>query len=406
MELFDAEYYHFIASHPEDDVVALRMKYNNKMPRHLLDSLLAQIEGRRKFASKLSSVLINPEVIIPSVSIGEQATSSEVADFHASLFGRRGRVLDMTAGMGMEAIAFAKLGCEVVAVDINEAAVMAGNRNAKVLGLKNLSFVRGNSVDYLKENSEPFSLIFIDPMRRNSERRFYALSDCSPDVTALTPLLRTHTSRVIVKASPMLDITTVIKQLPHISRILIVSLKSECKEILIDIDFRLPAQHGPEIVAIDLKRDRCEILTAKADAKNYDCVNYPDLQEIDSMISEGTAYLYEPNSSIMKAGLWTALPYSAEHLRPLSPNTHLFFSTMLIKDFPGRKFKLTSHLDKRDIKALKREKRNVMTRNYPVSANELRKKIGVNDGGDNFIIGLKAGATEIPALFDAFRLKS
>ncbi len=404
MELFAPEYYDFIFAHSKDDVTRLRMKYHNIIPNKILDSILVQIEGRRKFSTKLRSILKNPKVIIPSISIGEQATNSEVAEFHASLCQQNGRVLDMTAGMGVDAFAFSKSGCKVVAIDMNEDAVVAGLHNAEVLGLKDITFILGDSVEYLKNCNEKFSLIFIDPMRRNNERRFYALKDCSPDITNILSLLKSHSSRVIIKASPMLDIYSVVNQLKYISRLLVVSHNSECKEILIDLNFDLSADNSPQISAIDLKKEKCEIFHGNLGVKKSLTVSYLDISEIDELINNENAYLYEPNPSIMKAGLWNALPYSDDELRLLSPNTHLFIGKEYIEDFPGRKFKVLSHLDKRGIKVLKGERRNVLVRNYPLTADALRKKIGVKDGGDNFIIGIRVGCAQVPAIFDTIRI--
>lgn len=98
-------------------------------------------------------------------------------------------------------------------------------------------------------------------------------------------------------------------------------------------------------------------------------------------------YIYEPNASIMKAGCYHEV---AEFfgVQQLAENSHLFASDEQIKDFPGRGFRVESILTIREAQqAYKGMQANVTTRNFPLKAEELKKKLKVRDGGDLYLFG-------------------
>ena len=80
-------------------------------------------------------------------------------------------------------------------------------------------------------------MIYIDPARRGkSQERLYALSDCEPDVLLLLPVLLKRCKRLIIKMSPMVDVTRLREELSLRFQLYIVSVRNECKEMLAVID--------------------------------------------------------------------------------------------------------------------------------------------------------------------------
>ena len=97
-------------------------------------------------------------------------------------------------------------------------------------------------------------------------------------------------------------------------------------------------------------------------------------------------YLYEPNVAILKAGLFNEVS-SELNLFKLHNNSHLYTNDSLIK-FPGRSFKII-HETTYDTKKIRRlisgKKAHIATRNFPASVAQIRKKIKLNEGGDQYL---------------------
>jgi hypothetical protein len=111
-------------------------------------------------------------------------------------------------------------------------------------------------------------------------------------------------------------------------------------------------------------------------------------------------FIYEPNASVMKTGAWGYISASFEGIKQLSVNTHLFVSDKLFKNFPGRITQIKSIINSlsKDGARLKGEKLNICTRNYPLTPEQLKKKLHTIDGGDDFLYGVKITNKQIPIL--------
>ena len=197
----------WINTHINDDTAKLRLKYG----RERADEIL-QIECRRKHGSKLAETLAaNPEFVFPTALSGEQSTSDRLARFHAALVGHAARVADLTAGLGIDAMSMASKTGNVVAVERDADVADALRSNSSSLG--NLEVVCADCRDVVEawaRDGISFDCIFIDPARRAADGgRVYALDQCEPDVVAMLPTLKRITRRLVIKASPMLDITPV-----------------------------------------------------------------------------------------------------------------------------------------------------------------------------------------------------
>jgi hypothetical protein len=216
----------------------------------------------------------------------------------------------------------------------------------------------------------------MDPARRNEHGgRAYGIEDCSPNVLELLPLLMEKANRVMLKLSPMLDWRKAVEDLKYVFEVHIVSVDNECKELLLVLGQR--AKDTLRILCVNDEHIFCWFQQQKPSAPNEESILVQDVQ-----------YLYEPNASIMKAGCFMALEEQYA-VQQISANSHLFVSTVEIGDFPGRKFQVLaiSSMNKQELKETMKGigKANVAVRNFPLSADELRKKLKIKDGGDVYL---------------------
>jgi hypothetical protein len=247
-----------------------------------------------------------------------------------------------------------------------------------VLGVSNVDYYNMTAEEFLKSMaSDPkYGLIYIDPSRRaQNNRKVFSFDQCEPDVTKLLPELFKLSEWILIKSSPLLDITLGLRELGAVKKVIVTAINNECKELLFF------CRHGnndePMIEAINLSLSKSSFKffpSAELHAK----VKYGD----------PLSYLYEPNASILKSGAFKLIS-SEFNCHKLQANTHLYTSVALIESFPGRIFKVESFV-KADAKVLAffpESKGNIMVRNYPLSVNELRKKTRLREGGEKFLIG-------------------
>ena len=171
----------------------------------------------------------------------------------------------------------------------------------------------------------------------------------------------------------MLDIKEALSQFPQCKKVIVLAVKNECKELL----FVLDQQHHGE-VSIE-----CVNLTQKE--KEQFEFTFSEEQNTTIVLSEAEAYLYDPNVAILKAGAFKCIA-EKYNLKKLGVNTHLYTSNDLLNEFPGRIFKVIESVN---LKKQKIKKANVITKNYILNANQLKAKYKIQEGGDEFLIGLK-----------------
>ena len=254
-----------------------------------------------------------------------------------------------------------------------------GGIDLQVLGIGQAQVVCCEAETFLQDFTERASLIFIDPARRDSHgQRTYAISDCTPDVVALLPLLLSKCEAVMLKLSPMLDWRKAVADLGsgHVSEVHIVATDGECKELLIVIT---PTEQAaaPTLYCTDDQ----SLTIFKGDELSAQ-------PSLDTAVPEAGHYLYEPSATLMKSGCFAALQHRFDACQ-IATNSHLFVSYQQIADFPGRSFRILSvtSLNKRELQqALAGTTRaNIAVRNFPLSAPELRKRLRLSDGGDTYI---------------------
>ncbi len=378
----------FVREHANEDVNALRLKYASKKELGLeidLEFALLQIEARKKNKKKLPSFLCHPNFIFPTLLSSEQASNEAVAKFHASLIDPTSSLLDLTAGLGIDAISFALNGINVTACEIERIKCEALIHNAKVMGVEHrLQIVEGDSIDFLCNHNGKFDIIFADPARRNNAgRRVHALSDCQPDILAAMPEIIKSTRRLLVKSSPLLDLSLIRDTVSDLRHIYVVCFKGECKEVLIDIQ-KDSSFEGVTVVDIckesELSRFHTEFL-ATNNCKKISLCNKKKASDF--------RYLYEPNSGVMKTGAWSELIDNYPELFKADINTHIFLSDTFYRDFPGRVLETTTEPDKKALKAMKSKRINVVSRNHPLSAPQIASKFSLIPGSDTFLYAFR-----------------
>ena len=371
------------------DYAALRLKAKGDRAR--LDEIL-NMECRDKTRSKLARTLqAAPDFRFPSLAVAEMATSDAMADIHAGLAGEGGRVADMTFGLGIDAFAFARRASSVTAFDIVEANVEAGRANSRQLGLDNVTIECADSVEWLRTHPEAtFDTIFIDPARRDGTGRHFRIADCLPNLTRCVDLLLERCGRLIVKLSPMLDITASLNELgltDSLKRqvdVVVTGLHNECKELLLVIPGKLNGgvEENGKIRAVTVGRESFDFRPTDVP---HSAPRYAEPEAGDVLL--------EPYPAVMKAGAISRL-FDFEGVAALHPNTHLFTAKEKPTDFPAKVFRIVEVLDFSSslCKTFARTypQINVAARNFPLRAPELAKKLKVREGGEMQVFGVTA----------------
>lgn len=374
-----SEFNEFIKNNKDANTMQLRLKKFNNLSFDL-EFALQQIECRKKATGKIPELA--EKLIYPTQVSIEQATSEALAKFHANLFAEQKTVLDLTCGLGVDDYYISEKVESVTTIDINPTVADIAIRNFRELGRNNVTVHCQDSEAFVKTNSKHFDACFADPSRRlggDRNQRLYSLTDCVPSIQEVLPKLQETVNFIIVKASPMIDLTKTIKDFPGITDVWILSVKNDCKELLFKIPFTTEQPHNDtSIHAINFDTEGIQEFT----------YTFGTAEKCPEQTPEAGKYLYVPNASIMKVGAFNQVS-KAYGLSIISQNSHLFLSNNYLADFPGRKFQIAHvfSLSKPDMKSLKAltDAANISCRNFPLTPEELRKRLKLKDGGNCYI---------------------
>lgn len=392
MKSFDTpEFRQFVNDNRSADPSKLRLHYHGKDDGDGIDYAFAitQIECRQKFANKLRDTLAaNPDFIFPNELAGEQSTSDILATFHASLLQPGETVTDLTAGLGIDALHFARAGHDVLAVDRQEKVVDALKFNAATQNLCTITATHADCTELLAHTDIHSDVAFIDPARRSADGgRVYAIADCQPDVVAMLPRLRQHFKRLVIKLSPMLDVTQTMRDLgTELQCVYITGTATECKEIVAVMLF-----------GSDKPIDKCPIRCITVGTGHESALEFTRESELSVSSMSYAApcvgdYVYELYPSAMKGAPFRTIQQRYSGLCKLSANTHIFFSREMISDFPGvaRRVSAVIPWQSKNIKRLKSTlpQADVAVRNFGMSAADLQKKLGIRPGGSHRLLAV------------------
>ena len=365
----------FIQEHQKEDVCALALQAS-KYPLVDMSVAITQIAGLQTAKDKLPSWYATDGLLYPRHLSLEQCSSEMTARYKSSLL-KGGSLIDLTGGFGIDCAFLAPNFKKVIYVEKQEELCGIAAHNFPLLGLNHVEIVNGDGVDFLK-NTNRVNCIFIDPARRNEHGgKTIAISDCEPDVEELEELLLSKGKQIIIKLSPMLDLTLALKNMKHVREVHVISVNNECKELLLIIG------NEPSL----LIPIHCINLTPK-EKQTFTFTREGELTSECLYTKEPGKYLYEPNASILKAGAFRSIA-SRYEVKKLHPNSHLYTSDLWIENFPGRSFLITGQcsFNKKEIKETIGElkKANITVRNFPATVAEIRKRTKLSDGGEVYL---------------------
>ena len=370
------EQHRFIWAHREDDPAQLALS-TKKYPGISVAHAARQVEALGKIRRKIPSwYQIGME--FPVALSLEQASSEATAHFKSTLFAGQ-KMADLTGGLGVDASFFAKTFQNVWYVEQSEAIAAAASHNFKVLNLDNVAVCHARAEDFLENAAQQFDLLYLDPARRDDKKgKVFQLADCTPDILKIKALLFSHAPKILVKTAPMLDIHLAVRQLEHVSKIWVVEYEGECREVLYLLEKDAPAAPVPvEVVILD-----------KSGAVLHQFpFTFEEEQAVSGEFAAPLQFLYEPFPAILKAGAFKIFGQRF-NLKKLHPNTHLYTAATHTGHIPARAFVIEA-ICKYDKKAvapfLPEQKANVSVRNFPDGAEQVRKKLGIKDGGDVYV---------------------
>ena len=367
-----------IRQHLHDDVQQLALQ-RNRFPQ-LSDTdfrfLIQQVEGRQRTKDKLPSFAQIEDWWYPVRLSCEQCSSEATARYKAALIAplQPDVLIDLTAGYGVDTFFMAEHSKEAHYVERNPELCHIAQHNFS-LAHPHIRVHNTTAEEFLASSPHllsPHRLIYLDPARRSqSGGKVFRIEDCEPNVIEILPTLRKLTSHIMIKFSPMLDITAAMRALGHDWDTHIVAVNNEVKEVLI-------LTGKGSIYAVNI----C--------ATHTDSFVFNDEEEKKAQVSFASdieQYIYEPNAAIIKAGAYRLIG-ERYGIKKLDTNTHLYTSDKLLPDFPGRKWHVQEVLTKHSTLNTKL-KYSILTRNYPLSPDQVRKKLKLQDGDDLFIVGAR-----------------
>lgn len=363
----------FAREHCDDDTARLLLSAA-RYPDIDVPAAVQQIEGMRVAREKWPSLLECRDYLYPPRLNREQSSSEATAKYKVeSRKWRVESVADLTGGMGIDTMAFAKVAKYVDYVERDPQLCALMEHNLKALGIGNVTVHCADSMEWLATAGH-CDLIFVDPARRdNRGRKVAGFEDCTPNILEHMDLLRSHCQRLMVKASPMIDIDIACRQLGGVEEVHVVAGEGECKEVL----FVCGEPTGePRIVCGRHSFTRSEESAAEP-----------------KLCTTMGCYLYEPDAAMMKAGPYRSICrwYGVEKL---GRNTHLYTSDNVVDGFPGRCFEVLQELklSKKGVtETIPDGKAHVVTRNYPVAAADLQRQLGLKEGGELFVVATTLG---------------
>ena len=357
----------FIRENLNTDVPTLALK---KAPVGTDFSLaLRQIAARQLLQKKVPQWAENEDLLFPAHLSIEQCSSEASAKYKAEQL--EGQTFaDLTGGLGVDTYYISQHFRQADYVEQQAELCDMAQHNFDVLDA-DVKVWNERAEDYLN-HCGPKDCIFVDPARRDEHgHKTVSITDCTPDVCALQGTLLQKAKRVMIKLSPMLDISKALEELHHVKEVHVVAVANECKEL--DFVLERDYQGKVQFVCVNLLTDQPEVRFMQEEERSCIC-----------HIADGVSrYLYEPNPALMKAGCFKLLTERYE-VSKLHKNSNLYTSEQRITDFPGRVFEVEgwAHYNKKLKQTLLPDvdKASIAVRNVPLSVAELRKTLKIGDG--------------------------
>jgi hypothetical protein len=365
-KLINKEIQNYINANLNADLHTLLLK-KSPFPEVSMQEIVQQIKGKQVAERKFPFLLKEGIIFPPQLNL-EQSSSEKTALYKSNIL-KGSTFIDLTSGFGIDAYYLSQNFDHITLVEQNTELLEIVEHNWNTLG-RQANFINKKLEDFLNGNQEHFDVIYLDPARRDQQKnKVFLLEDLSPDILEIQEKLLSISNQVVIKLSPLIDLKYLVSMLPGISRIEIIALKNDVKEVVIF----LSKENTDEIIC------SCVNLESGESAFTF---RFGEEENAESEYSEPEKYIYIPNNSILKAGVFNLISQKFG-LKKLHPNSHFYTSSEKKGDFPGRIMEVEL-IDSKSIK--KKEQYNVISKNYPLKPEEIKKKYGLKDGGDHYLI--------------------
>ena len=370
--LLNIEVQEFIETHLNSNLTSILLK-GISFPNVETKEVIEQIESKKRCEKKLPTWFNTNNIYYPN-KLNIEQTSSEVTAQYKSNLVSGDSIIDLTGGFGVDCFYFSKHFDHVFHCEIDENLSQIVKHNFGEIGVNTIQTINHDGIQYIKDGKKIFDWIYLDPSRRHeSKGKVFFLKDCLPNVPKHIDLLFDHTKNVMIKTSPLLDISIGLNELKFVKEIHIIAVENEVKELLWILESGY--ENNIKVTTINLKKGINETFTFIINEET----------EAKVLFSEPLTYLYEPNAAILKSGAFKSVSKQLEVYK-LSLHSHLYTLHDLI-DFPGRRFKIENILpySKSILKSELPRKANLSIRNFQESVAQLRKKFKIDDGGNDYL---------------------
>lgn len=368
--ILNTEIQKFINKNLHKDPVKLVLKGSSFFDVSIKE-IVEQIISKKKCEKKLPTWFQSENIFYPNKLNIEQTSSEITAKYKAGLISGDS-IIDITGGFGVDCFAFAEKFKEVTHCEINTELSAIADHNFKILGIENIKTIAKSGMDYLGSSDKTFDWIYADPSRRNDKKgKVFLLEDCLPNIPKNLEALFQFTNNILLKTSPVLDISSAVFELKYVKEIHIIAIQNEVKEVLYILEKKYNERIQFKTINITKEQDQIFEFNVMDEEVNY---------------SHPLKYLYEPNAAILKAGGFVEVSVML-NIPKLHIHSHLYTSKQLI-DFPGRRFNILKNIPynkKGLLKLISSKKANITTRNFPETVAQIRKKTGLKEGGDIYL---------------------
>ena len=321
-----------------------------------------QVKRLQRAASKLPTLYAVRAILPP---LAYEQSSSELCAERKHLEGES--ALDLTCGLGIDSMALAKRFKRVVALERNEVLAEVVRENFRRLGVANVEVVTSSAEEYLESCTDHFDWCFVDPDRRGAQgEKLYRLEDCSPNIVALRETVAKVANRLCIKCSPLFDIEEAFRLFGD-CHVEVVSLGGECKEV----NIYLGAEASSSVSAVAIGQGEVKA-SAQHEAR---------WSEAPSQM-EQYRYLILPDVAIQHARLVADM---VDGKADVWSNKGVALATQLPEGILGRVFEIEAihTFDPKLLKRkLKKQRIEILKRDFALSNSEIAKRLGVKEGGD------------------------
>lgn len=365
-QILNTEIQNYINANLNADLHTLLLK-KSPFPEVSMQEIVQQIKGKQVAQRKFPFLLKEGIIFPPQLNL-EQSSSEKTAVYKSEIL-RGKKFIDLTSGFGIDAYYLSQNFDDITLIEQNPELLEIVEHNWKVLG-KKARFINHKLEDFLYQNQETFDVIYLDPARRdNNKNKVFLLEDLSPNIIEIQEKLLSISNQVVIKLSPLIDLKYLTSVLLDIFRIDIIALKNDVKEVVVFL-----SKENTSTIT-------CNCINLESGESIF-TFQFGEEENALAEYSEPEKFIFIPNNSILKAGVFNLIS-ERFGLKKLHPNTHIYTSNDRIKDFPGRIMEVEV-IDNKQIK--KKEQFNIISKNYPLKPEEIKKKYSLKDGGDHYLI--------------------